>query len=305
MAGSPQFRPVRGAKEEVLTSRMVAAIGGVALVAGALAAQELPQATVAHGGFAFPDQSGTRLILLSAPERPLGLQPDERDILAATGTMKTAFCSGGARRAVGFSGHQPSDRKGNGRQHARQFAHLDGFVFGVKDGGPLGEGETCFVAADSFARAIAPIRLDQPAQPGACGAGLERRIAAARNRGVTHCWTRAGESAPGGVSVLLVEFARQGNSALASLVVADEDRLVFADQPGDYSREGGGSVWRVDDGGTFDPRYFTVVLLARRGGAFVLATSWAGAEGTVLGLYASDGDRFRQIVLDAWYQSPV
>jgi hypothetical protein len=286
-------------------NRMVTLLGVLPLLAAVLFAQDLPHATVAHGGFAFPDADGTRLMALSAPDRPLGLQPEDRDFLAATAAMNTAFCAGGATHPVEFAGHQASDGKGSFRQTTRQFPHLDGFVFRLKSHDRLQENETCFVAADVFTRSVIRLALDQPDRAVQCAPGAAERIAAVRGRGVTHCWTRAREAAPGGVSVLLAEFVRQGTSALASLVVVDGDRLTFSDMPGNYTREGGLSVWRIEDEGTFDPHHFRVVLLARRGAALVLATSWAGAEGTVLGLSQSDGDLFRPIILDSWYQAPM
>ena len=286
-------------------NRLVSLLGGVPLLAAVLFARDLPHATAAHGGFAFPDADGTSLMVLSAPDRPLGLQPEDRDFLAATAVMNTAFCAGGATRPVEFAGHQASDGKGTFRQTTRQFPHLDGFVFRLKGHERLQENEACFVAADAFTRSVLRLALDQPDRAIPCAPGFADRIAAVRGRGITHCWTRAREAAPGGVLVLLAEFARQGTSALASLVVVDGDRLIFSDMPGNYTGEGSLSVWRVDDEGIFDPHHFRVVLLARRGGALVLATSWAGAEGTVLGLSQSEGDLFRPIILDSWYQAPM
>lgn len=285
--------------------RMVTFLGVLPVLAAGLFAQDLPHATVAHGGFAFPDANGTSLMVLSAPKRPLGLQPEERDFLAATAAMNTAFCAGGAMHPVEFAGHQASDGKGSFRQHTRQFSHLDGFVFRLKSHERLQENEACFVAADAFTRSVILLALDQPDRAAQCAPGFAERIAAVRGRGVTHCWTRAREAAPGGVAVLLADFARQGTSALASLVVVDGDRLIFLEMPGNYSGEGGLSVWRVEDEGIFNPHHFRVVLLARRGNALVLATSWAGAEGTVLGLSQSEGDLFRPIILDSWYQAPM
>jgi len=289
----------------VTIARTVATLAGVAIAAGRLVAVDLPNATVEHGGFAFADSGGTRLMMLSAPARPQGLYPEEQQLLAAAPAMKTAFCTGGATYPVEFSGHQAADGKSNGRQYAWQFEHLDGFVFGVKGAQPLQENEVCFVAAGAFAASIARVGLVQPDEPAPCDGGVAQRIASVRKHGVTHCWTRARPQGPNGAPVWIVEFARQGSGALASLVVEESGRLVFLDLPGDYSREGGGSVWRVDDGGEFLPRFFKVVLLARRQGSLVLATSWLGAEGTVLGLYESNGDRLRQIILDSWYQAPI
>jgi hypothetical protein len=270
--------------------------------------EDLPAATPDLGGFAFPDGAGSRLLLLGASAHGF----NDRTFIAmekAAPTLRTAFCSGGRAIPVAFDHRQPADGKGNGRQSHFQFEHLDGLVFSLTAAERLPETGTCLLAPAIFTRdlQVVPLALApevMPARPRpACDGGLSKRLASRRSRAVDHCWSLAAPQVAGGPSVVLAEFARQGNSALASLVVVSGETMVFADQQGDYSREG--AVWRVDDDGKLEPEWFDVVLLARRGQKLVMAFAWQGAEGRVLRLLESDGDRFRELLGESWYEAPV
>jgi len=283
-----------------------------AAAATALAASggaELPRATAALGGFAFPDLAGSRLMLLGEVGRSFPDNPPFPEMLSAAGTIRTAYCAGGDSHRIAFGGRQKADGKGNGRQHSYQFEHLDGLVFKLNNAARLPEHEACFLASEPFARSLTVVpvvsltRKSWPPETPACSASLTKEIASQRKRAVANCWAIAGSPAHAGLQVALVEFARQGKDALASLVVVDGRTTVFADQQGDAGRSG--SVWRVDDGGVLNPSQFQAVFLARRGGAWVFAVSWRAPEGESLMLFESDGETFRQLLQESWYQMAV
>ena len=92
-------------------------------------------------------------------------------------------------------------------------------------------------------------------------------------------------------------------AALASVVVRDGARLLFADFPAKFRGEGE-DIWRVDDGGELDPQYIRVVFLLRRGASIVLGIDWAGTEGNDLSVFVSDVDRFTKAIEDYWYRAP-
>jgi hypothetical protein len=274
------------------------------------AGQDLPPATPELGGFAFPDGAGRQLMLLGADAHYFNDLRTFVTMEKAAPTLRAAFCSGGRRLPVAFERRQSADGRGDGRQSRYRFGQLEGLVFSVKSPAALPESSTCYLASDGFASdvqavPVAPVpNKGQGAAARACDGELSKTLALRRSRAIEHCWPLAASQAPAGPSVVLVEFARQGNSALASLVVVDGATAVFADQEGDYTREGGNSVWRVDDEGKMDPGWFDVLLLARRGPKTLLAFAWQGAEGRLLRLLESDGDRFRELLRDAWYQAP-
>lgn len=300
----------RGLKAVALAACLAAVCHAAAVRAGqSSAGQDPPAATPQLGGFAFPDRAGGRLMLLGALSHLFDDLRTFSEMEKAAPTIPTAFCSGGRAIPVTFDGRQPADGKGNGRQSRSQFEHLEGLVFSLPAGERLQESATCLLAPEVLLRALHVVPLahssDLLPSPKArpCTAALTQRVASRRSRGLEQCWPLAGPNAPGAPGVSLVVFARRGNSALASLVVEDGPSFVFADLPGDYAREG--SVWRVDDGGEIGPQWFDVLLLARRGGRLLLAFAWQGAEGRVLRLLESEGDRFRELLGESWYQAPI
>jgi hypothetical protein len=283
-----------------------------AVAAGVLAASggaDLPRATAALGGFAFPDLAGSRLMLLGESERSFPSESPFAEVLTAAPAIRTAYCADGTSHAIAFAGRQKADGKSNGRQHSYQFEHLDGLVFKVSDGAALADHETCFLAADAFARSLTVVpvvsltRKSWPPETPACKASLVKEIASRRQRAVANCWAIAESPAQAGLQVVLVEFSRQGNDALASLVVVEGRTIVFGDQRGDASRTD--SVWRVSDGGALQPEAFTIVFVAKRAGRLVLALSWRAEEGAALMLFESAGETFRQLLQESWYQMAV
>ena len=168
------------------------------------------------------------------------------------------------------------------RQTARNFDRLAGHVYRVQ--GKVAGGTTCFLATDE----LAPLTTE--------GADC-KQVAPARQRPVARCWALSGSPA------LLVQFAHQGRAALASVVVRDGARLLFADFPAEFKGEGE-DIWRVDDGGVLDPQYMRVVFLVRRGSSIVLGLDWAGTEGNNLTVFVSDGSGFHRVIEDYWYRAP-
>ena len=109
----------------------------------------------------------------------------------------------------------------------------------------------------------------------------------------------------GRVHVVLVEFERRGTNALASLVLVDGRRAIFADYEAEY-RGPGSDLWRVDDEGRLSPEGFQLVTALRRGTEWMLAVSWAGTEGVSLSLLvANRADRFTTVLREYWYQVPL
>lgn len=255
-------------------------------VAGGAQVRNLPGATEAHGGFGLRDQSGARLLLIPTLTRP--------EIL------RTALCSGGRRFAIQFERRQAERAVGSGRQTPQRFNELAGNVFTVL-AGRVDPDAICFLASEPFLAGSTLLSVAAPAGSGAC---IERgRFAALRARPVIHCWPIA-RIAPG-KQIALVEFGRLGKDALASLVLVDGERTVFADYPAEFRGEGQ-DLWRADDGGALSPEGFEIVCALQRGEWYALGIAWGGAEGRSLSLWVSQGsERFTEVITDYWYQAPM
>ena len=232
-----------------------------------------------------PDRTGARLILTSDLARPQ--------------TLTVAICAGGQRVSIKFETRQPARAGGSGRQSPDQFDMLAGTVFGVV-GAPVDRCASCLIVPDSLLAGRQVLKVSKTGAREACAA--EGRIAQLRDRAVTRCWPLAvaGMTA----RILLVEFERRGKDALASVVLIDGSRTIFADYAAEFRGEGE-SLWRVDDEGNLRPDGFDIVGVLQRGAWYALATSWRGAEGQSRQLWVSDGsDRFTTVLADYLYQAP-
>lgn len=253
---------------------------------GGTQVQSLPSVTEAHGGFGLRDPSGSRLLLIPTMARPE--------------LLKTALCSNGRGVPVQFARRQIEGANANGRQTSSNFDKLAGNVFTVL-GNPVDRDAICFIASDALLVGSTALNFTAPDRPESC---LQpERFARLRDRPVVHCWPIARMSPER--QVVLVEFERRGKDALASLVLVDGSRALFADVPAEF-RGAGQDLWRVDDGGVLSPSGLQVVCALQRGSVYALGTAWAGAEGQLLSFWISAGsNRFTKVLNDYWYQAPI
>ena len=266
---------------------VITAIWLLTVPAGALRPQELPRATTQYGAFAFADASGGRLLVVSGVSQPENL--------------RTALCSGGRRYSVQFERPQAAREGNNGRQWSGNFDKLAGDVYAVSQG-KIDEGASCFIASDALLSAATVVPAGTPATPKECDADVRGRVAASRRRRVVNCRTIA--RLPADRSLILAEFAHEDKNALASVVLIDRERMIFADYPA-VSRREGEDLWRIGDSGALDADDFRVVFLLQRGSFYALGVAWAGEEGLNLSVLVSNGDRFDKVIADYWYREPV
>ena len=261
----------------------------IACLAASLYGQDTPRATAEYGAFALPDRTGTRLIV------PAGVPH--------AASFRVARCSDGHNPSVRFHRAQNEERPGNnGRQTPFTFDYLAGDVFQLT-GAPVTEAAACFVVGNGWlARAnLLPIQQAETGAP--CGSPIETRLATSRGRAVKRCTVINPLGKEG--QVVIAEFARIEKDALASLVLVNNRRLVFADFPAEYRGEGS-DLWRVDDGGELSPSAFHVVVAARLADRYALGICWDGSEGRSLTLFVSGaGNRFQVALQDYWYQLPL
>jgi hypothetical protein len=251
------------------------------LLAGGIRGQALPRETMHYGAFGFPNPSGTRLLTDSNVPQP--------------STLRTALCSGGRRFSVRFERHQAEQSGHNGRRMRENFDTLAGDVFAVLQG-KIESGASCFLTGDPLLSSAISLRAKPPTGPGECDQSDQRRLAASRSRPVVACRTIA--RLPADRRIVLVEFARQDRDALASVVLIDRHRTIFADYPAVF-RGDGEDLWRVDDGGVLSAKEVQIVFLLQRGAFYALGVAWTGTEGASLVLFVSDGDnRFARAIED-------
>jgi hypothetical protein len=260
----------------------------IIVLSGAIRGQQFPPATEQHGAFALPDPSGVRL--LANPALP---HPE---------SFHTALCSGARRFSVRFERRQTENKDNNGRRTSYNFDKLEGGVFAVLQG-KIDVGAACFLASDALLSSATAITAEAPAKSAECGTDVRERLDALRSRNVVNCWPVA--ALPAGKRLVLAEFVRRDKDALASLVLMDGNRAVFADYQAVFRGEGQ-DLWRADDGGVLSAEGLDAVFLLQRGPAYTLGVNWRGTEGASLAVFVSKaGDRFTQAIADYWYEAPL
>jgi hypothetical protein len=238
--------------------------------------------------FAFPNPQGTRLIATGDIARPE--------------TLRIALCSGGQQRSVQFDSRQAEGRIGSGRRTSGNFANVAGAVFRV-EGAAVNSGATCVLADEAFLTGATVVPLTRPPADSRCSKATYPQIQAEKGRPVVGCWPIAQSAAS--IHVSIVEFSRRLSNALASLVVADGDERMYIDYAADFKGPGA-DLWRADDGGEIHAEHFDVICLLKKGATYLLAVDWVGAEGNALSLHAAEGPgRFKELVTDSWYRSPL
>lgn len=235
------------------------------------------------GAFAFVGESGRELLAI--------------DVDAEPATLTHAVCSSG-NAELRFLRSQVASAESNGRHVAANLANEAGALFAVANGS-LEPDETCFVTTPALvAAAVLPI----PSEATACTVEMDEALSQHARRELLHCWQLA--AAGSGTIIVAAQFVSIDTSALAALALFDGDLRLFHPFPGHGGSDD--SVWRVDDGGVFDPQSLHILFAARLPQGHALAFLWAGAEGESEHLVLADSTAAAQRVISAYrYWSPL
>jgi len=257
------------------------------LLVGSISAQTVPPSSAQHGAFAFPNKVGTQLLTI-----PALTQPEK---------LRTALCTNNVRTPIRYERQQPAAPGDTGRHSPHNFDKVAGTLFSVTKS-RLSETASCFLAADAMLSSATLFRVEILANHTRCSPDAQRRIESSRLRSVLNCWTIAHMSATR--QLVLTEFTQQDKQALASLVLMDRNRTIFADYPATFKGDGV-DLWRVDDGGVLSPKGFEILFVLQRGNTYTVGVRWSGSEGASLAIFTSGtNNKFTQVISDYWYQAP-
>ena len=187
---------------------------------------------------------------------------------------------------------KPAD---NGRQTANNFDNLGGVVFQTSN--------KC-LNGDQTIVLINPVFLDKhkpiPIAPLA-SSPLKKtdisRVEAARKIKIKSSWNLASLSSD--TLIALIQFFPQENSNIASLALITKEHIVFEDYKGNTKVTN--SVWRVDDGGIFNPDDFEILAAFQSPYGYELVRAWAGPEGETSVLLREDGAIFLKVLTQYRY----
>lgn len=235
--------------------------------------------------FAYVDSSGTQLLALGP--------------LASPSAVRGTICGGSKALHVAHDRRQERGEQDTGRQQASNFAMEAGEVFRVQDGFARPD-ETCLLTQDTTL--LTALVERSPLELAGCSARQTALLEAAAGREVVKCWRI--EAMERRAETVAAQFVTVDTSALAALAIVDDSVRLFHPFAARY--EGPDSdTWRVDDQGVFAAEALTTLFVARTVGTYVLAFSWAGAEGESNALVVADGPRAaRELARDYRYWVP-
>lgn len=245
--------------------------------------------------FGFADETGDYILIT---------REDEGND-ARMKSLDTAIGNGGQVLKVKLERWQTGSGDSNGRELANNIPNLSGYLFKVD--GSKAEPDKTYYLADSATFPKSALLEVHPADPAgpqlAASDPLRERIAGLKKREIHTAWKLA---ALGGDSQLyLVQFAREGQSMLFSLILEQGGKLTFMDYPAE-TENGEYSVWRVDDGGEATPEMFSVLFAAQTADGLLLGLNWRGAEGVNTFFLSQQGEVFKGLDIEyGRYTSPL
>ncbi|MFB9324797.1 hypothetical protein ACFFSY_02435 [Paenibacillus aurantiacus] len=238
---------------------------------------EVPASTVmsreklGQGAFAFADESGKRLITIGDTEA----KQDHYDL---------AVGSNGNVLKVKFEKKQESDAKDTSRQNMYNFDHIAGHVYTVAEGEAKADDTYLMTTSDVWPPGAGlAINTEGRGQP--VDEKVVQAVEAKKQRGVLQGKKIAEIGTVG--ALYLIQFERQEDDMLASLVLTRGEELLFCDFPATYEPN---STWRVDDGGEISADQFEMMFAANTDKGLVLSVNWYGAEGITSFFVGEEGE---------------
>jgi hypothetical protein len=279
--------------------------------------------------FGYTDSTGTKLLTLT--DDNLVLETPKAQ------AMTTAVCSEGMALPIRYLQLQKRTAADTGRQGVYNFNNDEGHLFEfTTDRGKIPEpsfGETCLLLPEGYLKRF-PIarnellRKEREARNEAFAAKMREsedrkqpmdftpfqpvgdfaKSALARiekEKGRTAKFYFPLYSIGASQQIAAIEFVPSGNDLLASLVLAESDRLSFFDMPA--SREGN-DCWRADDNCVLDlgsGREMEVHAVLGTPGEQLIFFTWLGAEGEAVVLFQAKGGKLIEVRRAYRYEAPI
>ncbi len=210
-----------------------------------------------------------------------------------------AILPSGGKCLLNFVEKRTRKAEDTGRQTADNFDNLGGVVFQTSSECLKG-GRTIVLIESDFLDKHKPIPV-KPNMLSPLNNTDISRIESAKKLKSKSSWNLASLSSD--ATIALVQFFPQGNNTIASLVLITKEHVVFEDYPG--NAKDANSVWRVDDGGIFNPRDFQILAAFQSPYGFELIRAWAGPEGENAVLLREEGANFLKVLTQYRYWVPL
>jgi hypothetical protein len=208
-----------------------------------------------------------------------------------------AIAENGSQFAIQFVAQKEATASNNGRQNEYNFKDIGGFLYKVKAGKVSAEQSLMLVSADFLAK-HKPLKFN-PSASNSLSKAIRTKIEGEKGRKIKK--SNLLRKLEGGQEIWLFVFQQKADSALASLAVVSEGKVIYQDFPALYNEI---STWRVDDGGEFGLDDIHILAAFDYEGKIEIVTDWAGAEGFSIHFLQEDGKVFRSLKNDGRYCAP-
>ena len=242
--------------------------------------------------FAFSDIAGKRVISVETQAHPEVLD-------------KCVFQSGLVFNAR-FQASQKPAPDWNGRQTARYFDKNPGSVYQIerrqaRRRDESYSGEPCLLVTAGYLRQRKLLEV-RPASSTRISENLLGRIERVREKKAT--WAKSIARIGPAHELILLQFVPEGQTCLASLVLAAQDSLSFDDLEAKYDSSTKSFVWRVDTDG-IDAESFHVLAALQTKEGIEIAVLWDASEGQDLFLLKPEGAVLHQLFMSYRYWAPI
>lgn len=211
--------------------------------------------------FAISNSDGNKLITFTMPAQAVDYA-----------CLDTAIGKNGQPFAISYIGEQVANDIDTGRVSASNFDNMPGNVYQISD--PPVEANQTYFLYDSGNNITENLLVPTVDETVAISADALAEVSAAKGRMAQQGWQL--KEYENGSRILLLLFVPDGKNLLMSIAFKTSDKIKFMDYPAILNNN---SAWRVDDGGTVDPRFFTVLFAVNTTDGMAAAISWAGSEG--------------------------
>ncbi len=208
-----------------------------------------------------------------------------------------AIAENGSQFAIQFVAQKEATENDNGRQNEYNFKDIGGFLYKVKGGTVSAEQSLMLVTAD-FLTKHKPLKFN-PSASNSLSKATRTKIEGEKGRKIKK--SNLLRKLEGGQEIWLFVFQQKADSALASLAVVSEGKVIYQDYPALHNEI---STWRVDDGGEFGLDDIHILAAFDYAGKIEIVTDWAGAEGFSIDFLQEDGKAFRSLKNDGRYCAP-
>ena len=203
----------------------------------------------------------------------------------------------GTASPIAFGSSRTSQPNDNNRSNCYNFENAAGDIYSLK-AGLADQWLTTFFMTKEFIQSRQLLVPDKSVKATEDTKNIER-IALEKSRKIKQIQPIAKYEGKG--ELLFVEFEKEADSCLVSLVWMDAEQLTFLDYPAKYNEM---STWRVDDGGEFGFEYYDIIAVFESENGIEVITDWMGAEGSNTNFLLAIEGEFQSVGTAYRYQAP-